>query len=81
MDMLVLKNISPENQARILGFVIAENIPCSTSVSVVELRNYADEIEAEIEAEAAWESSNEDWMDSGCSYEDNSWTSSDTSCM
>jgi hypothetical protein len=76
MDMLILKNISPENQARILGFVIAENIPCSASVSVTELREYADQIEAE----TAWESSDEYWIDSGCSDYDSDWTSSDTSC-
>lgn len=60
--MLVLKNLSANDQARILGFVIAENIRCSTSVSANELREYADEIQAEAE----WESS--EWTDSGCEY-------------
>lgn len=67
MSILVLKNISPENQARVLGFVIAENIACSTSISAAELREYADEIQAEDE----WESSDYD----------SDWTPSDTSCM
>jgi hypothetical protein len=76
MSILVLKGLSDENQARILGFVIAEGIPCSTSASAAELREYADQIEAE----TAWESSDESWTDSGCSDYDSDWTSSDTSC-
>lgn len=70
MSILVLKNLSDTDQARILGFVISEGIQCSTSVTAEELREYANEIE--------WESSDESWTDSGCSED---WTSSDTSCM
>lgn len=76
MSILVLKGLSNQDQARILGFVISENISCSTSVSVVELREYADQIEAE----TAWEASDADWTDSGCSYDESDWTPSDTSC-